>query len=182
MATAGLFLCVATACSSSSDAADVEPSAKTSAKTSASPSVSAEDQEKKAVITAYLGYVETDAEAQRSGKVDQPRVQKYARDKAATEVTTMVYFNEKNGVLMKGKPRSDKLQVTALGMKADPRTATLSVCDDASDFLPVFKKNGKSALPKGSDEPARRPRSVKAVEVDGTWLISEFMTDRSRTC
>ncbi|MFH8492278.1 hypothetical protein [Streptomyces longisporoflavus] len=120
-------------------------------------------------------------EAYRTGKLDNARLQKYARDKAASGVVVTLAWYKERGLKVVGRPRITP-EVTTVDLRGNPKTAVLSDCLDSSPSDTVYKTTGKSAVNKGSKEPDRRPITAKAVVVGERWLISEYTIDRTRTC
>ncbi|MBT2418012.1 hypothetical protein J7F01_08865 [Streptomyces sp. ISL-22] len=121
------------------------------------------------------------AESYRTGKVDQAELQKYARDKAATGVVVATAWYDEHGLKVVGEPGLAP-EVTAVNLKAEPKTAVLSDCLDSTDWNTVYKSSGKSANKKDAKESRRKPVTAKAVTVGDRWLISEYEIDRSRSC
>ncbi|MFI2373163.1 hypothetical protein [Streptomyces sp. NPDC018833] len=176
-----LLLGTIAGCSSSGEPARADSTPKGTASPKAPPSMSAEDKAKEQVLAAYRGLSAVRSEAYSTGKVDNAKLQEYARDKAASGVVVAVAWYEKRGLKVVGKPQLAP-EVTAVNLEAKPRTAVLSDCLDTSKSDTVYKTTGKSAIKKDSKEPRRKPVTAKAVTVGDRWLISEYEIDRSRSC
>ncbi|MGW7082887.1 hypothetical protein ACWGH2_05225 [Streptomyces sp. NPDC054871] len=120
-------------------------------------------------------------EAYRTGKLDNARLQKYARDKAASGVVVTLDWYKQRGLKVVGEPHTAP-EVTAVNLRGKSKAAVLSDCLDTRTSDTVYKATGKSALKKGSKEPDRRPVTAKTVAVGERWLISEYTIDRTQTC
>ncbi|MEU6680983.1 hypothetical protein [Streptomyces sp. NPDC046925] len=166
-------------CSSGDEPAKSAPGK--TASPQATPSKSAEDIAKSRVLAAYRGLSEVRARAYSSGKVDNAKLQQYARDKAASGVVVAVAWYEERGLKVVGKPQL-KPEVTQVSLKGKTKTAVVADCLDTRKSDTVYKKTGKSAIKKDAKEPRRKPVTAKAVAVGERWLISEYAIDRSRLC
>ncbi|MFH8490937.1 hypothetical protein [Streptomyces longisporoflavus] len=116
----------------------------------------------------------------RTGKLDNARLQKYARDKAVNGVVGTLDWYKQRGLKVVGEPRTAP-GVNPVYVHGKTKTAILSDCRDSSMWDTAYKSTGNAAVTKGSKEPDRRPVTAKAGAVRNRWLISEYEIDRTRT-
>ena len=150
------------------------PTGTTSSSPTPDPSASAGS----AALSAYLGFREALAAAQRSANPSEPSLDRYAADKALAESRASLLIQQQAGIVFKGKPVFSPRVLTV--DLSGTGSVTISDCVDSSNWTPVYQATGKSAAAPG--QPARVPVTAVASTYGGRWVVRSMTSDRSRTC
>lgn len=163
---------VLTACGTHT--ASAPPPSPAATTTSADPEASA----KAAVLQVYRDMWDAEDRAYATGQMNAD-VQKYATDKALTDIKLTVIYYQDYGSVMKGEPVLSP-RVTTIQTKTDPYTATITDCVDSSHYIEVNAKTGKPVPVTGGSH--RHVVTSTARTVGGVWMILSSVIDRKRTC
>ncbi|MFD8756048.1 hypothetical protein ACFV0O_34490 [Kitasatospora sp. NPDC059577] len=189
-AVAGVLVlaATATACGGGSDkpaeAATTTPAGPApAATTSAPPPAPTADPTVKAgtdVLAAYKAFTDYKVTALRSGHADVNKQSAVAMGDAYKSLASTIFESQQSGVVFKGDLVSAPA-VEAIDLTASPGKATLTDCLDVSHWEPVYSSNGKSAA--APSQATRFVVNVGAQQMpDGTWRISQYTTDKARSC
>jgi hypothetical protein len=110
-------------------------------------------------LDAYRGMWDAQVEAYASGSMENAKLGDYTTGDAATNIISAFDYYTQKGLTLKGKPVLEP-KVTAVDVKSDPYTATISDCVDTTDYVLVDRATGKPATVDKED--ARRPLTAKA--------------------
>lgn len=169
---------VLTGCSSDKDnKPKTKPSASPTESTSPAPNPSSEAEQ--AVLNAYDAYWEAQKKVYKTGSLKGVDLQPSIADKALAKVRVTTVYYEDRGLAMEGEPKLDP-KVTALSLKQDPHTATITDCVDNSDYFTVYKKTGKRV--KTTDTVRRHPQTTKVQMIGKKWIVVDATIARDRTC
>jgi hypothetical protein len=131
------------------------------------------------VEAAYRGYWAARVAAQAApGKPVPAGLERYAIEKARTDVKSSLLLFRQQGVAFRGEPvLSPQVTVSGSGEEA---TGSVADCVDSSHWTPVFVATGKSALAPG--QPMRVMVDSTARRYEGRWAIDTSVAHRDRPC
>lgn len=130
------------------------------------------------VLKAYLGFQHAVADAQRTANAHSKKLEKYGADKALAQARGFLIQLERNGVVLRGEPRFDPT-VTRVEL-GEQRAGWIRDCIDGTNWKPIYKATGKSAL-----APGQHPRVPAVAQVGWNgdrWVVRTLDVDRSATC
>ena len=132
------------------------------------------------MLAVYRSMSAAEVRTYAKAKLD-PDLEKYAADKALSDIKATLFYYQQQGTIMKGTlTRSPK--VTAISIESDPLKATVVDCVDSSAYDKVSAKTGKAvgSVPSG---PRRHVvTSTAERSKTGDWKIYASVIDRERTC
>jgi hypothetical protein len=157
------------------DRSTTEPSGQPTPDRTVSERVAAEQ----AVLAAYRGMQESITKALTHPGGGHPYLEKYAKDKALSDIYETLYFYQKNGLALQGEPTIAP-RVTEVNLDRDPRTASISDCYDSRRSQPVDVRTGRSVSAPGQNQ--RYEVTAIARELAGRWYVVQITPDRSNKC
>jgi hypothetical protein len=86
---------------------------------------------------------------------------------------------QKAGVVFTGAPKLNP-KVTSLDLAAKPPSATITECFDATNWKPIYRASGQSALTPG--QALKYVEVITAQRLDGSWKITEVQLEKDRPC
>ncbi|MFJ8628527.1 hypothetical protein ACIRD3_37590 [Kitasatospora sp. NPDC093550] len=132
------------------------------------------------VLAVYKAFTDYKVTALRSGHADVAKQSAVSTGDAYKSLASTIFESQQSGVVFKGDLVS-KPTVEAVDLASSPGRATLADCLDVSHWEPVYSSSGKSAA--APSQATRFVVSVGAQQMpDGTWRISQYTTDKARTC
>lgn len=173
-----LLLLLVAACGGTSTAHSASPSfSPTSPSPSAGPGVSDTAAAAQANLLAAYAATYADVEsAVRAGKVDSAGLGRHAVDGALDQLRQGVEQYLNLGVVPIGVPELHA-HVTSMALNISPAQAVVDSCPSAPRL--VNRKTGEPVTFKAL--PAN-PVTVDLQTVQGSWVVSLFKVDRTRTC
>ncbi|WP_327325211.1 hypothetical protein OG735_23960 [Streptomyces sp. NBC_01210] len=139
------------------------------------------EAERKA-LAAYRGMWDAQVEAYSSGSMKKARLGDYTTGEAAENIIGAFTYYQGRGLTFTGKPTVTP-KVTAVDVKADPHTATITDCVDTTNYVLVKRATGKPVTVDKDD--TRRPWTAKATTAKAggaEWRITDYTIDKDRTC
>ncbi|MFJ8073891.1 hypothetical protein ACIQ7Q_08150 [Streptomyces sp. NPDC096176] len=176
---AAAVLLLLTGCSSSGEEEPGPPKASSTAQGKEQKERSAAER---GALAAYRGMWDAQVKAYSTGSMENARLGDYTTGEAAKNVISAFTYYNGRGLTFKGKPKVTP-KVTAIDVKSDPYTATISDCVDTTDYVLVKRTSGKPVAVAEDDN--RRPWTATATtaKAGGTeWRISDYTIDKDRTC
>lgn len=147
--------------------------------TAASPSPDRTAEAKAAAAAAYVHMWDAAAATFHVGKVTSPELEKWAIDKALANQEASGLYLQQRGTIMQGKPVLSP-RVTSVDFTETPYTADITDCMDTTHYIEVSKTTGK---PVGTVSGDRHHVATAVARYNGkSWVISEIVIDRDRTC
>jgi hypothetical protein len=104
---------------------------------------------------------------------------KYSNDDALGQDVRALLTYQKAGVVFTGAPKLDP-KVTSLDLAAKPPAATITECFDATNWKPIYKATGQSAL--AADQPLKYVEVLTAQQLNGSWKITGARLEKDRPC
>jgi hypothetical protein len=179
---AATIVAVSACTGSSTPSPSTSPPPPSPASSSATPTTPTPDQTTtatSAVLMAYRGYWATRVSAQAHPEGEAvAELSRYSVDQALAGVRSTVLLFRQQGIVMKGEPVLSP-SVTSIDL-AGTGAAWISDCVDSSNWKPVYKATGKSAL--APNQPPRVVMDSTAMIYAGHWVIRTAVAHRDRTC
>jgi hypothetical protein len=175
-ASVSTLLLVAVGCSSA-DPKATPTTAPTTA--SGNPTQDPTATAKSQLLAVYQKMTAIEDQMYAAGAVEKSDLEKYAGDKALSNIKTAAFYYQQNGIKLTGSVQHSP-RVSAISVAKQPFTATIVDCLDSSKTAPVYKANGKP-VPL-ADKNRRHISTSTAQTIDGVWKIMNLAIDRDRTC
>jgi hypothetical protein len=131
-----------------------------------------------AVLKAYLDFQHAVADAQRTANAHSKKLEKYGADKALAQARVFLIEMDHNGVVFRGEPKFDPT-VTRVEL-GEQRSGWVRDCIDGTNWKPIYKATGKSALAPGQH--SRAPAEAWVWWNGERWVVRTLSVDRSKTC
>lgn len=131
-----------------------------------------------AVLAAYLNFQHAVADAQRTANAHSKQLEKYGADKALAQARVFLIEMDHSGVVFRGAPAFDPV-VTRLEL-GEQRSGWVRDCVDGTNWKPIYKATGKSALAPGQNP--RAPAQAWVWWNGERWVVRTLTVDRSKTC
>jgi hypothetical protein len=143
------------------------------------PAASERAAAERAALGAYQGMQEAVTRALAKPGRAHPELKKYAQDKALSDIYATLYFYQKNGLVLEGKPKVSP-RVTHVDLDGNPKTASIADCYDSRRSQPVDARTGRSVSAPGQNQ--RYRVSALARELAGSWYVVQITPDRNSRC
>lgn len=184
-ATATALITVAALLAACTDPAPTpNPSISTTATPTSTPGPTASldptiAQAEAAILQAYQGYWDAKVAAFADPTKDPgPELQRYAVDKAFSDVATTMFTFRDSGISVAGRPvLSPTVSDVVMG---ESGTATIVDCVDGSAWQPIYTATGKSAAAPGQAQ--RLLTTSTAYFYADHWTIRTSNVDRQAPC
>lgn len=134
----------------------------------------------KLALAAYNGYLDSWVTASAKADWTNKKVDQFTADPLRTQIHLALRTYANGGVVFKGKPVSNP-KITAVSLNTTPQWIMLADCLDASNWKPVLKTSGQSALAPG--QLSKYLVTAKAVAYpDGKWYLQQVTAERNTPC
>ncbi|WP_255608404.1 hypothetical protein [Micromonospora sp. PLK6-60] len=143
------------------------------------PDAAAEAAAEKAALAAYSGYLTASGTASRRGDPRHPELTRFLADPLLTRVRLAIREAKEHGAMRTGKLVSDPT-VTSVDLAAEPPTAEIQDCLDATGWRLVYARDRK---PVPGSRGGRWLSTATATRYpDGRWRISAGQTHQDQPC
>lgn len=133
-----------------------------------------------AVLAAYDSYIRASVEANRRGDPDYGGLELYTGGLLRAQVAQGIISHNENGRYYAGELKSEA-SVDSIDLDAEPPTATISACMDATDYRLVYREDD-TPVP-GTNEVRRYMAAATAtMSTDGRWLITASVAYADQPC
>jgi hypothetical protein len=133
-----------------------------------------------AILAAYDGYIRASVEANRRGDPSYGGLELYTGDLLRAQVAQGIITHNENGRYYAGELKSEAT-VDSVDLDADPPTATISACMDATDYRLVYREND-SPVPGASAGRRYMAEATATMSTDGRWLIIAAVARTEQPC
>ncbi|RZU46644.1 hypothetical protein EV385_6720 [Krasilnikovia cinnamomea] len=150
---------------------------------SASPSVEpAAAAASATVLDRYRRFIQLNVEAGQAADYQNKDLLSYLESPMKQEVIAFLYQLRSKNIIYKGVPQSTPT-VTKVNLAAKPQTVIIEDCYDATNYILVYKSNGKP-VPIKNGGPRRIVQQTTATNYGGTrgWLFTKSQILQGRTC
>lgn len=150
---------------------------------SASPSVEpAAAAASATVLDRYRRFIQLNVEAGQAADYQNKDLLSYLESPMKQEVIAFLFQLKQKGIVYKGTPQSTPT-VTKVNLAGKPPTVIIEDCYDATNYVLVYKSNGKPVPIKGGG-PRRIVQQTTATNYGGTrgWLFTKSQILQGRTC
>jgi len=179
VAAAGTAAALALSGCGSSAPAKPAPTASASTSPAPSPSTDAATAADAQILAAYRGYRQVEVQMFATGTGSATAQAKYSNGNALAQDLKALLDYQKAGVIFTGQPKLAP-KVTEVDLAAKPPQATITDCFDATNWKPVYKSTGQSALTPGQS--LRYVEVITAQVLDGSWKITNVDLQKDRPC
>ena len=132
------------------------------------------------VLAAYDGYIRAAVEANRRGDPSYGGLELYAGELLRAQVAQGINSHSESGSYYAGELKSEAT-VDSIDLDADPPTATISTCMDATNYRLVYGADD-SPVPGASAGRRYRAEATAMMNTDGRWLIIATVARTDQPC
>lgn len=132
------------------------------------------------ILAAFDGYIRASVEANRRGDPYYDGLALYTDGVLRLQIAQSIMTHNDNGRYYLGELKSEAT-VESIDMDADPPTATISACIDATDYHLVYREDN-SPVPGAATGMRYKAEAIATMNTDGRWLIAASAAHRDQAC
>jgi hypothetical protein len=138
------------------------------------------DETRAEILAAFDGYIRASVEANRRGDPYYDGLELYTDGVLRLQVAQSIISRNDDGSYYIGELKSEAT-VDSIDLDADPPTATISACMDATNYHLVYREDN-SPVPGVSARGRYKAEATAMMNSDGRWLIVASVAHLDQSC
>ncbi|MBX6749191.1 MAG: hypothetical protein IRY85_05870 [Micromonosporaceae bacterium] len=132
------------------------------------------------ILAAFDGYLRAATEANRRGDPYYDGLELYTDGVLRLQITQSIISRNEDGSYYIGELKSEAT-VESIDLDAEPPTATISACIDATDYRLVYREDN-SPVPGAGPWRRYMAEAIATMNTDGRWLIVANAAQMDQPC